>query len=292
MSTTGKRLRLARVLHPETGRALIGACSHGILAGPNPGLSSTDEFRSSVAAFAAGGATGMIVTPGYLRVCEDLLAGPGRPAPILSLSWTNLWRGPELLGLEGFAHAHTLIATVEDAARAGADMVHVYAHIGSQDPRDDAAEMARLGEVISAADRVGIPVLCEPLARGTAVPAGQSNRKEYVALAARMAAEAGADMVKVEYTGDAESFHEVVETCAVPVVMMGGAPAGRFVDFLTMLADAIAAGAKGVAVGRNIFLHPNPERATKAVRAVVCDGQSAAVAARDLESADTGHHHG
>lgn len=282
---------MARVLDPATDRALIAAVSHGILTGPVPGLATTEEFRRNVALFADAGSTGLIVTPGYLRVCEDFLLGPGRPALVLSLSWTNLWRGPELLGHEDFVHAHRFISTVEDAVRAGADMVHVYAHLGCKDPAGDAEEMERLGQVVSAADRCGIPVLCEPLARGTAVAAGQSNRREFVALAARMAAEAGADMVKVEYTGDADSFRHVVETCAVPVVMMGGAPAGRFENFLTILADAVAAGAKGVAVGRNLFLHPRPDLATKAVRAVLCGSRSAADAAAELDAATNNQYH-
>jgi DhnA family fructose-bisphosphate aldolase class Ia len=291
MTMSGKALRLARVQDPATDRALIAAVSHGILTGPVPGLATTEEFRRQVKLFADAGSTGLIVTPGYLRVCQEFLAGPARPALVLSLSWTNLWRGPELLGHEGFAHAHRLIATVEDAVRAGADMVHVYAHLGSKDPGEDAAEMERLGQVVGAADRWGLPVLCEPLARGTAVAAGQSNRRDFVALAARMAAEAGADMVKVEYTGDPDSFRTVVDTCAAPVVMMGGAPADRFGDFLTTLADAVAAGAKGVAVGRNLFLHPRPDLATRAVRAVLHGDRSAAEAAEELQSATHVSHH-
>jgi DhnA family fructose-bisphosphate aldolase class Ia len=100
-----------------------------------------------------------------------------------------------------------------------------------------------------------------------------------------MAAEAGADMVKIEYTGDPKSFAEVVASCAVPVVMMGGSKSDRFIDFLTMLEDGMNAGAKGVAVGRNLFLHANPALAMKAVRRVVREHKPARVAAEELEHA-------
>jgi DhnA family fructose-bisphosphate aldolase class Ia len=285
---TGKQIRMSRVLDPASDSALIVAYSHGILFGPTDGFGTTEEFRANAAIFAEGGATGMMLTPGYLRVCADLLCGPGKPVPIFSLSWSNIWRGPDLLGHEGFKHSHTLIATIEDAVRAGADMVHLYVHCGSADPNDDAEEMRRLGQVVSECERYSIPVLCEPLARGTAVPSGAPNRREYVALMARMAAEVGADMVKVEYTGDAESFATVVETCAVPVVMMGGAKSDRFIDFLTMLEDGMSAGAKGVAVGRNLFLHPSPKLAMKAVRRVVRERKAARVAAEELEQSMAG----
>ena len=283
----GKQIRMSRVLDPVSDSALIVAYSHGILFGPSEGLYSTEQFRSNVSLFAEAGATGMLLTQGYLRYCSDLLLGPGKPAAIVSLSWSNIWRGPDLLGHEGFQNAHTLIASVEDAVRAGADMVHLYVHGGSTDSEQDAAEMKRLGEVVSESERFGIPVLCEPLARGTAVRPGTSNRKEYVALMARMAAEVGADMVKVEYTGDPASFAEVVQSCAVPVVMMGGAKSDRFIDFLTMLEDGMNAGAKGVAVGRNLFLHTHPELATNAVRRVVRERVPARVAAEEMEEAMT-----
>lgn len=285
MSSIGKSIRLGRVLEPATDRALIVACSHGILMGPCAGLETTEEFNEHVSIFAEGGATGLIVTPGYLRLCANRLVGAGRPAVVLSLSWTNIWRGPELLGHANFLHAHTTIATIEDAVRAGADMAHVYMHIGSKDPKEDAAELKLFGEVVAAAERFGMPVLCEPLARGTAVPPGQTNRPEYVALVARIAAEAGADIVKVEYTGDPDSFSKVVQGCGAPVVMMGGAKSDRFIDFLTTLEDALTAGAKGVAVGRNLFLHEQPALAMKAVRSVVIDGESAEAAAEELERA-------
>jgi len=282
---TGKQIRLSRVLDPSSDSALIVAYSHGILFGPTPGLYSTDEYRANARVFVNGGATGMMLTPGYLRVVADLLCGPARPVPIFSLSWSNIWRGPDLLGHEGFKHAHTLVASVEDAVRAGADMVHIYVHCGSADPQQDADEMRRLGLVVSEAERYSIPVLCEPLARGTAVAPGGFNKTENVALMARMAAETGADMVKVEYTGDAESFARVVEGCAVPVVMMGGAKSDRFEDFLLMLEQGMSAGAKGVAVGRNLFLHKEPALAMEAVRQVVMDHSSAAVAAAALDRA-------
>ncbi len=45
---------------------------------------------------------------------------------------------------------------------------------------------------------------------------------EYVKLAARVAAELGADIVKTVYTGDPDTFREVTEGCSVPVVVAGG----------------------------------------------------------------------
>jgi len=39
----------------------------------------------------------------------------------------------------------------------------------------------------------------------------------------RIATEIGADIIKTEYTGDAESVAEVVRTCPTPILVLGGA---------------------------------------------------------------------
>jgi len=56
-----------------------------------------------------------------------------------------------------------------------------------------------------------------------AVPrSGRRTTWSRVALAARAAAELGADIVKTVYTGDPDSFRTVTRGCPVPVVVAGG----------------------------------------------------------------------
>ncbi len=70
----------------------------------------------------------------------------------------------------------------------------------------------------------------------------------------------GADVVKVNYTGDAESFAHVVECACVPVVIAGGAKLDSPRDFLDMVRVSIDAGGAGLSVGRNVFQHSDPTR--------------------------------
>ncbi len=74
-----------------------------------------------------------------------------------------------------------------------------------------------------------------------------------VAYAARVGCELGADVVKTYYTGNKESFRKVIEKTFCPVGIAGG-PEIEEEKFLGMIRDAIEAGAKGVAVGRNVWL--------------------------------------
>ena len=89
---------------------------------------------------------------------------------------------------------------------------------------------------------------------------------EVVKHAARIGAELGADIIKTNYTGNLDTFREVVSGCPVPVVMAGGPKTKTNEEFCQMVYDSIQAGGAGVAAGRNVFQHEHP---TKMVR-VLC----------------------
>jgi DhnA family fructose-bisphosphate aldolase class Ia len=76
----------------------------------------------------------------------------------------------------------------------------------------------------------------------------------------------GADWVKVPYT---DRFTHVVQTCYVPAVMLGGVKTGDERALLTTIKQAVAAGAAGVAIGRNIFQAADPAAMTAAIAAIV-----------------------
>ena len=94
-----------------------------------------------------------------------------------------------------------------------------------------------------------------------------------VAHTARIGAEAGADIVKTVYTGDADTFREVVRSCPVPIVIAGGPKANTDIEILQMCQDAMRAGAIGVTFGRNIFQHNNPNEIIKALRAIIIENK-------------------
>jgi len=100
-----------------------------------------------------------------------------------------------------------------------------------------------------------------------------------VAHAARVGAELGADIVKTSYTGDPDSFGRVVESCPVPVVIAGGPKVETELDLLRMVYDAINAGARGVAIGRNVFQAEDPKLMTRRICSVVHEDYSAEEAA-------------
>ena len=87
--------------------------------------------------------------------------------------------------------------------------------------------------------------------------------------AARVGAELGADIVKVVYTGNVESFAEVVEGCPVPVVIAGGPKMGSDEEIFKMVEGSLQAGAAGLSIGRNAFQHKNPTKMVQVLSRMV-----------------------
>ena len=81
--------------------------------------------------------------------------------------------------------------------------------------------------------------------------------------------ELGADIVKTSYTGDIDSFREVVRGAIIPVIIAGGPKINSDRDLLQMVHDSIEAGGRGVSIGRNIFQHRDIIGITRAVSDIV-----------------------
>ena len=126
-----------------------------------------------------------------------------------------------------------------------------------------------------------MPLIAMMYPRGKAIL--NPNDVEVVAHAARAGAELGADIVKTNYTGDIDSFRRVVEGCPVPVVIAGGPKTETDMEFLQMIEGAMQAGARGVAIGRNVFQHHDPVKITMAIAAIVNKGKTADEAIKILD---------
>ena len=143
----------------------------GVIPGAeNPG--------QTLAALAEAGADAFLVGPGTARRFTSIFTGRGAPGLILRVDWTNRWRGPDLLGSE--EGRGRLIASVEDAARMGADAVLVYMFIGYHDPDAEARQTEDVARVSEACDRLGIGCIIEPMARGLRAD-HDIYRPEYIA---------------------------------------------------------------------------------------------------------------
>lgn len=238
----GKQVRLERIIDRRSGRSVIVPVDHGATVGPIPGLVS---MRDAVTRIVQGGADAVImhkgmVSAGHRRSGRDV-------GLIIHLSAST--------ALAVDSNAKELVCTVEEAIQLGADAVSIHVNLGA----DTESTMLRdFGTVARDCVRWGMPLLAMMYCRGPKV------KNEYdvkvVKHAARVAAELGADIAKVAYTGTPESFAEVVAGCHIPVVIAGGEKMETDRDILVMVDGALKAGARGVSIGRNVFQHDDPRQ--------------------------------
>jgi class I fructose-bisphosphate aldolase len=277
----GREVRLSKIFDEKTGKALVVALDHGLFLGPIQGLTKPQETLEKVV---AGGADAVILTPGQMRHCLPNFLGKKAPSLILRLDWTNLFRDvlrPEF----GF---ETTIASVKDAIRYGADAVISFLFIGYEKDEVEALNLRNVSKIARECEKYGVPLIIESMARGGKAR-GKELNIEYVKLHVRMAAELGADLIKTDYTGDPESFKEVVESCNIPILIAGGPKLETPHDALKMAKEAVDAGARGVVFGRNVFQAPDVTNMVKALRLIVHEGAKLKEALRLLETKSIGH---
>jgi DhnA family fructose-bisphosphate aldolase class Ia len=86
--------------------------------------------------------------------------------------------------------------------------------------------------------------------------------------------ECGADVIKVGYTGDVDSFRQIVESSPVPVIAAGGPKAVNLRAALDAMTGVVDAGGHGATIGRNVWEVEPVTVALKAFKAVILDGIS------------------
>ncbi len=240
--------RLNRIFQPD-GRALIVAFDHGLIDGPAKGM---EQPAQTLPKIVAGGADAILTSYGTATRFAKEIASLGL---ILRLDGG----GTKLGKMDG---PGAQFYTVADALRVGADAVAVSAFPGS--PKEEAT-LEMLAHVISQAHSWGLPVMAEMVPGGFDSPP-ELRTAESIGLAARVAAELGADWVKIPY---AENFEQVTAGCYVPAVILGGAKKGNERLMLETIKAALQAGGLGVAIGRNIFQAHDPAAMTAAVAAIL-----------------------
>lgn len=278
-SRTGKKIRLGRLLSND-GRAVVVAASHGVMSGPPAGLRTTAEMRSVFDQL--GDADGVMVAPGMLPLLEDFYVGRGRPAPVLHLDWKNHNRRIYTPGEDGRGEGVLAqLATLEEVAAAGIDAVMTYLYVGQRDSRLERDEIERNARIVRDAARVGVGVIIEP--RSALEAEGREHvSPDVLSLYCRIAADIGADLVKVIWNGSVEGFTPVVQSCHAPVLVAGGPGGDDARSTLRLAYDSVNAGAAGVMFGRRVFRAPRPAAVLAGLRGVVHEGLDVEQAAARL----------
>ena len=271
--------RLAKIIKPETGKTVMLAVDHGYFQGPTSGLEDPAKRIRPLLPYCDA----LSPTKGVLIQCVDREVGT---PIILRASGGNsiIYNDPIELEREFKIRSQGVIdskelkalrdqiaeemvnrelsnegitVSVGEAKRLKVDGVSVSIYVGAKYQRETILNLSKMSDD---ARREGLVLLGI-----TAVGKELERDARYLALASRIAAEHGADIVKTYYCKD---FERVVTGCFVPIVIAGGKKVDAKVA-LEFSYQAIQSGATGVDMGRNIFQSDHPIAMMKAIRAIV-----------------------
>jgi putative autoinducer-2 (AI-2) aldolase len=241
----GLKNRLANIFDPTSGRTVMLAFDHGYFQGPTTGLERVDVNIVPLTRYADT----LMLTRGILRTTIPptftrgiVLRASGGPSILKELS------------------DEEIAISIEEAVRLNAAAMAVQVFVGGEHETKSIHNMTRL---VDMGNRYGIATLAV-----TAVGRELVRDAKYMRLATRICAELGATYVKTYYVD--EGFDTVAAACPVPIVIAGGKKQPEL-DALRMARNAVAQGAAGVDMGRNIFQSTNPVAMIQAVRKVVHD---------------------
>lgn len=247
----GKRIRFERILDRKTKRTIIIPMDHGMSEGTIKGL---EDMAAMVDSVAIGGANAVIEHTG--------MVGAGHRQYGIDIGLIIHLSGGTSLSPD--PNRKVLVCSVERAIKMGADGVSIHINIGAN---DEPEMLQDAHKAIESAREWGMPLLAMMYSRGKKIT--DEHNPEVVNIAVRVGAELGADIVKTNYTGDIDSFREIVKGCPVPVIIAGGPKMNTEIDVFYMIYESIQAGGSGVAMGRNVFQAEDPTKMVNAISLLV-----------------------
>jgi len=247
----GKKIRMERIMNRETHKTIIVPMDHGLTVGPIKGIEK--DLGEIVNKIALGGANAVL---GHIGIPLYAHRGYGPDIGLILHLSGSTSISPE-------SNYKVLVNTVLEAVKLGADGVSIHINIGT---KSDPEMLETLGKVSRECREYGMPLLAMMYPRGENIE--DEYDVEVVKIAARVAAELGADIVKTNWTGDPDSFKEVINGCMAPVIIAGGEKAG-IKGILEITKQSIEVGGAGVAYGRNVFQAEDPTKVVKALYLIV-----------------------
>lgn len=211
---------------------------------------------------------GVLSSPTLIRLYADLFKKYSSVTPVATLD--AFTRTPSLYG-------PALVFSLDYAMQSGARAIKCFVISGQSESRLLLENFRYVAGVAEQAHRKDVPFLIEAVNWGAEIPDDKKNDPEELHRVCRFALELGADIIKTEYTGDAESFREIASCLPIPVLILGGSK-GKLEDVFQKAREAVDAGARGVVFGRNIYKAQSPARMVEALKALVHDGVAAAEA--------------
>ena len=245
----------------KDGKCVIVAIDHGIAMGALDGIK---DMENTLKLMIDGQADGLLLSYGTVKKYKKLLNDYKMPFILRCDHFTSLLtvKPPELEG-------YSVTSNVEEAKDLGASAVMFYLVFGMNRTEAFVKNVEVISKAARICDKINLPLYVESVLWGKNFSKDEQNNAKYIQDACRIAAELGADIIKAPYTGNKDTFEDVINSCYVPITVLGGAKSNNKDEVLKNVKDAISAGAIGVVFGRNIWQSDDPVGMLKSIRDIV-----------------------
>jgi len=247
----GKQVRLNRLFSKQSGNILVIALDHAVGWGVIPGIDTIHETMEKIVQAQPDAITMLKGT------AERVFAPYAGTIPFIMKATTFSPYQPAY---------DTAVGWVDEAVRLGADAIAVGATVCGDHQQH---LLSQLGEFSRQADLAGLPSVTHIYPKGNLIRKEDWYKEEHVKYAARAGAELGIDIIKTFYTGDRESYARVVKATPATIVISGGPKLSAIKDVYKMVHDGIAAGARGITFGRNVWQADDPIKVVAALKHII-----------------------
>lgn len=241
----GKTIRINRVIDPNLKRSLIVDAS-SLLEGRYD-EKSFQIFKEYC--------DGIVLVSSQVERLYYVFLGRRAPALILKLGWKNV--------------SHDLIPQViEDALFMGASAVMSPFLVGHERDEDEAKNLEIISLIARQGERLNLPFIVECVPYGERVT--KENFSKCVELAARVAAEAGADIIAIPYVREQALLKKIINGVSIPVLMSDiMTPFGSAIENAEI---ALNGGASGFLIGEETFQGRHPIKVIKRLYDLITGG--------------------
>jgi len=252
---TGINRRMSRFFAKD-GKSLCLAFDHGIVGMNTDGMATPGKTLTECV---AAGADAILTTVAQSLEFGHILKHVG-----VAINLDHYYGDPSPL--------------VRQAMAIGADFGKVICYTG---PEGDEQTLHKAYHLSAICRENNLPLMIEP------IPGDFENKAQHTPInigsGGRQAAELGADVVKLQYSGDTESFQKIMDAIFKPVIVLGGPNRGDIRGVLSDVHGAMSCGAVGIAIGRNIWAHSTPAKVISAMNVIIHGNGTVDEAMREIK---------
>jgi class I fructose-bisphosphate aldolase len=257
-----KEKRMQNIFNSETGRTLMASIDHGLYMGAVRGIEHPAEV---IKEFIEYDLDGILISLGLNKISTELFKQKKALSKILTLDYILLSKIP---GIVEEIFANCAFFSVEQAVHWGFDAVKVLLAWGT-DRETQIKSIQYIAKIAQTCDKLQMPLMIKPFLDNKNIPKEKRKDPKVIIDASRIAVEMGADIIKIPYTGDKDSFAEIVDHSYVPVVIYGVPDMGTMKDLLQATKNSIDVGGKGIVFGMDVWQSNNRKKIIHALRDII-----------------------